>query len=287
MLIWLGQEEAHKSSVVGAKAANLSRLANQYPVPSGCCLTTIAFEEWVAEGQPDRLPAKVHTALVQACQQLSGDGQASEPCAVRSSAVDEDGHTASFAGQYESYLNVVGGTALHTAVLQCYQSAYTERVQAYYRHHSRTLQGIRLAVFIQKLIAADISFIAFGMNPVSGDHTEIVINATWGLGPSLVNGTVTPDSHIVNKADFSVNRQDIGTKQCMTIMIPGGGIQEVAVPRLMRHQPVLKDSQVLEIARLTRALETDMGWAVDIEGAYKAEALYVLQCRPITTLLHT
>jgi pyruvate, water dikinase len=110
-----------------------------------------------------------------------------------------------------------------------------------------------------------------------------VINASWGLGESLVGGTVTPDTFVVRKADLAVMSR-IADKERMTVSI-SGGTREVAVPRFLRHEPSLAEAQVMEVAQLALSLEAIMGYPVDIECAYASGQLYLLQCRPITTLL--
>ena len=110
-----------------------------------------------------------------------------------------------------------------------------------------------------------------------------MINATWGLGESLVCGTITPDAYRVRNADLRLTRRDIGEKQRMTVAIPEG-TREVDVPRLLRRQPALDDAQAIEMAQLARSLDEAMGYPVDVECAFSGGRLYLLQCRPITRL---
>jgi pyruvate,water dikinase len=202
--------------------------------------------------------------------------------AVRSSAIDEDGLAASFAGQHESYLNVVGAEEIIQAVARCWESAHSERAMAYRRHQSLPLEQVQLAVLVQQLVAADVSAVAFSANPVTGDRDEVIINASWGLGESVVGGSVTPDTFIMRKTDLGVKQRAIADKARMTVSVPGG-TREVDVPRFLRLEAVLSVEQVAEIAQLAINLEATMGWPVDVECAYAAGQLYLLQCRPITT----
>jgi pyruvate,water dikinase len=133
------------------------------------------------------------------------------------------------------------------------------------------------------LIASDVSAVVFSANPITGSRDEMMINASWGLGESIVGGTVTPDSFIVRKSDLAVMERVIADKQRMTVCAPRG-TREVDVPRFLRKEASLNDEQVVEIAKLARTLEGTMGHPVDVEGAYAGGELYVLQCRPITTL---
>ncbi len=203
--------------------------------------------------------------------------------AVRSSAVEEDGATRSFAGQYETYLNIVGVDAVAEAVVRCWTSVRTDRVLAYHREQGMTIEGVRLAVLVQQLIPADTSAVVFSANPVTGSRDEVVINAGWGLGESIVSGTVTPDSYVIRKSDLAVVSCDIAEKRRMTVLTHEG-TQEVPVSRGQQRSPSIDDTRVVELARLGMALEVAMGWPVDIECAYQGRDLYLLQCRPITTL---
>jgi pyruvate,water dikinase len=203
--------------------------------------------------------------------------------AVRSSAVDEDGAVASFAGQHESYLNVAGPEAIVQAIARCWQSARSERALDYRRQQGLSLERLRLAVLVQQLVAADVSAVAFSANPVTGDREEVLINASWGLGESIVGGTVTPDSFVVRKSDLAVTSRSIAGKDRMTVPVPGG-TREVNVPRFLRLEACLAEEQLMEAAQLARALEATLGYPVDLECAYASGELYPLQCRPITTL---
>jgi phosphoenolpyruvate synthase/pyruvate phosphate dikinase len=133
------------------------------------------------------------------------------------------------------------------------------------------------------LVAADVAAVVFSANPVTGDRDEVMINASWGLGESIVGGTVTPDTFIVRKSDLAVVGRIIAEKQRMTVSAPGG-THEVDVPRFLRNTASLSDEQVIEIAELTLTLEGTMKYPVDVECAYAGGDLYLLQCRPITTL---
>jgi pyruvate,water dikinase len=232
------------------------------------------------EASPNDLRGEISTAIsdLMACHSLP-----ELVVAVRSSAVDEDGAAASFAGQHETYLNIVGADAILLAVSRCWESARSERALEYRRQQGLSLERLKLAVLVQQLIAADTAAVAFSANPITGNRTEIMINASWGLGESIVGGTVTPDTYIVRKSDLEIIQRDIADKQQMTVSIPGG-TQEVEVPHFLRKQASLEDEQVTEMAKLALTLEETMGHPVDVEGAYAGGKLYLLQCRPITTL---
>lgn len=266
--IWLDEELCRQVSVGGGKAASLALLASNFRVPPGFVL-------------PEEVTTR--SAVVEAYQRLGEMvGEVEPAVAVRSSAGDEDGRTAAFAGQYETFLNVRGVDAVWEAVERCRGSARSEQVSAYRRAQGQTGAPV-MSVLVQQLILADASVVAFSADPVSGRRSEVVINAAWGLGEALVGGRVTPDSYYVDKADFSIREERLADKERMSV--PGdSGIREVAVPRFLRRRPCLTSLQVVTTARLAAELEEQMGWPVDIEGAFSAEQLWLLQCRPVSTL---
>ena len=284
-ILWLGEPACHDRTVVGGKASNLSRLATDHRVPPGFCLAAPVFDRVRAEGsKPSALSPALRNELAVAYRELAGRCGVSAPdVAVRSSAVEEDGGSASFAGQHESYLHVAGPDAVAGAVLRCWESAYTSRAVKYRRRQGFTLESVRLAVLVQQLVAADVSAVVFSANPVSGSREEVVIEAGWGLGESIVGGTVTPDTYVVRKEDLAVVSRSIAEKRRMTVPVPGG-TREVETPRFLRTRPVLDEEQAVEMARLALALEIEMGRPVDVECAYEDGRRYLLQCRPVTAL---
>lgn len=275
-------------SLVGGKVANLSRLAAAYDVPPGYCLPTTALTARGPTGTTTtnalRLPASLKERVAIAYDRLATHGDGAPSVAVRSSAVDEDGGVASFAGQHETFLNIAGADAVVEAIERCWESAHTERALAYRRQHGLSTECIGLAVLVQRLVPADVAAVVFSANPVTGDRGEVVINASWGLGESIVGGTVTPDTIIVGKADRAVHSRLIAEKRRMTVAVPGG-TREVGVPRLLRNRPALNERQIGAMTALASSLETTMGWPVDVECAFHGDRLYLLQCRPITTLM--
>jgi pyruvate,water dikinase len=138
-------------------------------------------------------------------------------------------------------------------------------------------------VLVQQLVVSDVSIVAFSINPVTLNRAEVMINASWGLGESLVNGTVTPDTFVVRKSDLEVTSQHIADKVRMTVAVPDG-TREVDVPNFLRSEAGLSDEQLIEVAQLVLSLEATMGYPVDIYCAYANGRLYLLQCRPITRL---
>jgi pyruvate,water dikinase len=276
-LLWLGDPKSFDVAVVGGKAANLSRLARMdHRVPDGFFLPVTVMDE----AHPLDLQDEISQAIsdLMACHSLPDF-----VAAVRSSAVDEDGAAASFAGQHDTYLNIVGVEGIIQAIIRCWESARSERALAYRRQQGLLMEQPQIAVLVQQLVPADVSAVVFSANPVTGSLAEIMINASWGLGESIVGGTVTPDTFIVRKSDLALTGRIVADKQRMTVSVPGG-TDEVDVPRFLRGQASLSDEQVIEMAQLGLTLEATMNFPVDIECAYAGGKLYLLQCRPITTL---
>ena len=276
-LLWLGDPKSFDIALVGGKAANLSRLARMYHrVPDGFSLPVTVMDEAHPLDLRDEITAAISDLMD--CHRLPDF-----IAAVRSSAVDEDGNTASFAGQHETYLNIVGADAIIHAVTRCWESARSERALEYRRQQGLSVKHPQLAVLVQQLVVSDVSAVVFSANPITGNRDEIVINASWGLGESIVGGTVTPDTFIVRKSDMAVINRVIADKQHMTVSVPGG-THEVDVPRFLRNTTSLNDEQVIEMVKLALTLEVTMEHPVDVECAYAGGELYLLQCRPITTL---
>jgi phosphoenolpyruvate synthase/pyruvate phosphate dikinase len=277
-LLWLGDPKSFDAALVGGKAANLSRLARMYHrVPDGFSLPVTVMNE--------AHPLEVRDEILSAISDLMSCHSLPDfIAAVRSSAVDEDGATASFAGQHETYLNVVGADAIIQAVTRCWESARSERALEYRRQQGLSMVHPQIAVFVQQLVASDVSAVIFSANPITHNRDEMVINASWGLGESIVGGTVTPDMFIIRKTDLAIINRTISDKQRMTVSVPGG-TREVEVPHFMRNEASLSDEQIFEMAKLALTVEITMDHPVDVECAYADGKLYLLQCRPITTLM--
>jgi len=289
-IVWFGEERSQEVTLVGGKAASLSRLAGRYRVPPAFCLTTAAYEAWSRTARPAHrqvpppLPPTLLAGLRRAHAELERRSGA-DPLhlAVRSSAIDEDGAEASFAGQHETFLNVVGVDAVVEALVRCWTSGRSERALAY--RHSKGLDGttIHLAVLVQQLVPADASAVVFSADPVTGRRDHVLIDASFGLGESIVGGSVTPDAFRVDKSTRQVVERSLGSKAVMHVPAPGG-TREVPVPRPLRSQPALSDGQCAACTDLAVSLEAELGHPVDLECAFHGGDLYLLQCRPITRM---
>jgi pyruvate,water dikinase len=276
----LGDPRATDPALVGPKAAHLSALAAAHPVPPGFCLTAEAFRHAEREGGID---PELSRAIVDAYARLVGDASPPPPVAVRSSALDEDGPAASFAGQHETILGVVGLDAVLEAIERTWASLRGDVALAYRRDHGLPEDGLALAVLVQRLVVADASGVAFSADPVSGRRDRMIVNATWGLGESLVAGHVTPDGWTLDKADLQVVETRPSEKARMTVLADGR-TRETAVPKFLRETPALTDAELAAVAELTHELEVLQGWPVDVEFAVRNGELHLLQCRPVTAL---
>lgn len=198
--------------------------------------------------------------------------------AVRSSSPEEDLESASFAGIYETVLGVTDGS-LGEAIKTCFASALEERVVAYKRERGYDVSEPKIAVIVQQQIDSDVSGVAFSLNPVTNCYDQAVINANFGLGDTVVDGTVTPDQYIVDKVSHKVLDMAMGTKEVSRHIRASGGI-ETKTPSSPAH--TLSAEQVREVASLASRVETELEKPVDIEWAYENGQLYLLQARPIT-----
>lgn len=275
-VLWLDDPRCQDANLVGNKAAGLARLTARYNIPSGFAIPNVSIRH---SGLPS---ASLQIAIDSAYREL-GDkiGTKNPNVAVRSSALDEDGKQASFAGMHDTFLNVKGLDAILDAIQKCWASAVSERAVVYRQGRGLPVDDIQIAALVQQMVPADISGIAFSLNPVTGSQNEIIMNSSWGLGESIVAGSVTPDTVTVRKSDLAITAQDIGRKMRMTIAV-SGSTKEVAVPRFLQEQPCLEESKIQAIARMVRGLEDELNMAVDVEYAIANGELFLLQCRPVT-----
>jgi pyruvate,water dikinase len=278
--------------VVGGKAANLGALIGAgFPVPPGFCVTTAAYRrvadpELLATLEPDR--AREALLATQIPDDLAAEIRAAYerlgpnvPVAVRSSATAEDLPFASFAGQQDTFLNVIGAADVLDAVRRCWASLWTDRAVSYRASNGIDHRTVYLAVVVQRMVDSAVSGVMFTANPVTGKRRQVVIDASPGLGEAVVSGAVNPD-HFVLDGDTIVERS-LGDKKLAIRSRPGGGTEQLAGEA--DDQPCLTDEQLRELARLGMAVEDHYGTPQDTEWAIDADgALHLTQARPITTL---
>ena len=299
-------------AVAGGKAVGLGGLLRAgLPVPPGFVLTTAAYSGFVdannlaagiqelAALPPDAepqayeeasrrigalfttgtMPAGIAAELGAAYGRL-GNGT---PVAVRSSATAEDLASASFAGQQETSLNVRGLVELATAVIGCWASLWTARAMSYRAREGVEPGQVRLAVVIQQMVEADAAGVMFTANPANGRREQTVISAAWGLGESVVSGTVTTDDVVVDAGTGSVLSRRTADKDVMTVYAENG-TREQPVAAARRREPVLDDREAAELAGHGRRAAAHFGAPQDIEWARAGGKFFILQSRPITAL---
>jgi pyruvate,water dikinase len=252
----------------GGKAASLARsLRAGLPVPDGLALGTTHVDA-VFDGHPEAV-----THLRAGFVGLAG------PCAVRSSAIGEDSEGASFAGQHVTILNVRHEVHVVDAVLEVRKSAHTESARAY----RRTLgmdEAPRIGVVVQRMIEPDCAGVMFTRNPLDGSD-ERVIEASWGLGESVVAGLVVPDNYALDGRG-RVLRRTAGEKDVALRGAPEGGTVEEAVADELVSALCLSDEMLAELHDLAVRCEAFFGNGLDLEWAFAGGALYLLQCRAMT-----
>lgn len=273
----LGDAAAADRGVVGGKGAELARLlAHGFPVPPGFVLTTHACRR-LTPGQTE-LSFEIRADLKMALASLN----ANEPgtlLAVRSSAKGEDGSTASFAGQYETRLGVAP-ERLADAVLDVCESARSSHAREY---QARRGSGESpMAVVVQRMVRSDTAGVCFTVDPVTRTRC-VVINASFGLGESVVSGGVTPDTYVVDANSSAILSTTVGTKET-TISLGHTGTVRAQTPEARRIEACLTADQVREITGLALEVEALHGAPVDIEWAYEDGKLFFLQARPVTAL---
>jgi pyruvate,water dikinase len=310
----LGLEESDKTQValVGGKGAQLGELSRieGIRVPPGFCITTEAFRRimttvpWI-DHQLDRLghldpddrqaigtlsaeirrtveeiaiPGDLAAAVTSAVTRLGGQAA----YAVRSSATAEDLPTASFAGQQDTYLNVIGSAAILKDVSRCWASLFTERAVTYRLRNGFDHRKVYMAVVVQQMLFPQAAGILFTADPVTSNRKVVSIEASFGLGEALVAGLVNPDVYTVR--DGEILAQAVGTKRLAIHAWPAGGTRELAIEPENQEQPALTDAQIVRLAQLGRRIEAHFGHPQDIEWCLVDDGFQIVQSRPITTL---
>lgn len=316
---WLKDLTREDLALAGGKGCNLGETIRAgLPVPNGFVLTTEAYRAFIAENGLERIIALGLTRAgcdgaqdhlvgnLSALDEATGEiraafaagkmpaaardriaaayaGLGEGPVAVRSSATAEDLPTASFAGQQETFLCQEGIDAVLEAIKRCWASLWTSRAVAYRAGRGLAPLDVSLAVVIQQMVPATAAGILFTANPVNGRRDQIVIDAAWGLGESVVSGQVNPDQWVVDGATGHVLTERLASKKVMTVR-SGGGTATVPVPEDMRERPALDAEDIEALAGLGRRAAAHFGSPQDIEWAMAGERLYLVQSRPITSL---
>jgi pyruvate,water dikinase len=299
-------------AVVGGKGAHLGELSRMegIVVPAGFCVTTDAFRRMMEDARPiderldglsglspdDREAIRMLSAEIR--RTIEGVAIADDLAtaishslaplgeraayAVRSSATAEDMPTASFAGQHDTYLNVVGFAAILEHISRCWASLFTERAVVYRLQNGFDHRLVHMAVVVQQMVSPQAAGVLFMADPVTSNRKVAYVEATFGLGEALVSGLVNADVYQVR--DGEVVAKAVATKQLAIAATPAGGTQELAIEPERQEQPALTDAQIVQLVRLGRRIEAHFGHPQDIEWCLVDDEFQIVQSRPITTL---
>ena len=300
---------------VGGKGANLGEMINHgFPVPNGFAITVAAYDHFIDTNnlakrindilsgidvnENDQLlaasrkiqkiiivsktPADLTHEIIKTYKKLSGLlGHVA--VAVRSSATAEDLPEASFAGQQATFLNIKGGNNLLVATKECWASLFTARAIFYRVQNKIKHSQVKISVIVQKMVQSEVSGVMFSVNPVTQDKETIVIEAVWGLGELIVQGSVTPDRYVVQKSTFAILSKEI-VEQKKEMIRTGNGTKIVNVPQKIVDKPKLTNEEIVAMAHLAQKLHDHYFFPQDTEFAKSEGKLYIVQTRPITTL---
>jgi pyruvate,water dikinase len=296
----------------GGKGSNLLRLAQAgFPVPDAFIFTTRAYHTFIKANQLDarilaalpdnpddpealtaasaqihrlfstgRIPDELAESARQAYRKLG-----SPAVAVRSSATAEDLPEMSFAGQQDTYLNVIGEQALLDAIRNCWASLWTARAIGYRARNGVAHAGAALAVVVQQMVPAEVAGVLFTANPLSGLRSQTAIDATYGLGEALVSGQVEPDHYEVDTRHAEITARKLGSKSLVIRGRAGGGTLHEALPD--GGNQALPDGEVLALAQLGQRVAAFYGQPQDIEWAWADGHFHLLQSRAVTSLFPT
>jgi pyruvate,water dikinase len=266
----LTDAEAGDASRFGGKAAALARAVQAgLPVPAGFALDFRALERLDSAADDERAELAARFA------ELGG------PAAVRSSALDEDSAGASFAGQHATFLNVAGTDGMVDALRDVWRSAATSAALAYRRHRGINAPP-RMAAVVQRLVPADVAGVLFTCDPVTGAPGRWTVEASWGLGEAVVAGLVTPDHWTITPNGGAIEVRP-GHKSTAVLPAPQGGTVRARITDGRVTRPCLDAVALARVAHLGAACEELFGAGQDVEFAFAAGALYLLQSRPVTT----
>ncbi|MEE8600659.1 PEP/pyruvate-binding domain-containing protein [Euzebya tangerina] len=232
---------------------------------------------------PGEIEEAVFTAYEQLCRRC---GVSDVGVAVRSSATAEDLPDASFAGQQDTYLWVHGAENVLAHVAKCWSSMFTDRALAYRHEMGFDDQAIAMSVGIQKMVDPRASGVAFTLNPLTGDRTQVAIDASWGLGEAVVSGEVTPDNYLVDKVLREVVERVISDKH-IEIRRTDSGVETLEVEAERRTSQCITDAEICDVAAMARRAEKHYGCPQDVEWALDrhlpdGENIVLLQARPET-----
>ncbi len=300
---------------VGGKGANLGEMTQaKFPVPPGFAITVSAYDLFLEENDLKQgidailretdvndtenlrkatrliqqrivkapIPKEVILEVEKAYRKISGI-LSTINVAVRSSATAEDLPGMSFAGQQATYLNVKGATTLLMKVRECWASLFTERAIFYRVQQKISHEKVKISVIVQKMVQSEVSGVMFTINPVTNDKEQIIIEAVWGLGEMMVQGSVVPDHYVVQKDTFSILSKEV-SDQSIQLTKKGGVTEEIAVPVKQRDTQKLSNDEITVLAKIGQRLQEHYYFPQDVEWARDNGKIYIVQTRPVTTM---
>ncbi len=315
-VVWLEEVGKNDLSVVGGKGASLGEMINiGVPVPGGFAVTAQAFRDFLnrsgiakelfealnvdvnqeselhqAEKTAKKLimeakvPEDIELAIKSRYEELCKREGEQVFVAVRSSATAEDLPDASFAGQQETFLNMRGAEDVFNAVRKCWASLYGARAIFYRVEQGFEHDKVNLSAIVQKMVDSEKSGVMFSSQPSTGEPL-VVLEGAWGLGESVVSGSVSPDNFVVDRKTKNILSKYIATKEIMIIRDPKTQkTVTIPVPEEKKDAIVLTDNEAIELAKYAEILEKHYGIPQDIEWGVEKSKIYILQSRPITTI---
>ncbi len=304
--------EKGQLSLVGGKGLNLGELSNiqGIEVPEGFCVTTVAYEKAIEQNEnlqtllqqltklklEDRaqigemskeireviMAVQIPSDVVEAVAHYLSRFGNEHAYAVRSSATAEDLPYASFAGQQDTYLNIIGKEAILQHVRKCWASLFTERAVMYRMQNGFEHNQVSICVVVQKMVFPEASGILFTADPITSSRKILSIDASFGLGEALVSGLVSADNYKVKEGE--IVDKVISTKKVAIYALKEGGTETKQINSAQQKIQTLSEQQILQLAQIGRQIEAYFGCPQDIEWCLVDNAFYIVQSRPITTL---
>lgn len=315
LCIDLTQIDKNDIAIVGGKGANLGEIANSgFPVPPGFAVTVKSYDEFILHNdfktkildmlknldvsdpsalgtasnkiqkliETGEIPLEVKREVFKSYKKISGR-LSKALVAARSSATAEDLPGMSFAGQQATYLNIKGESNLLQAIKDCWASLFTPRAIFYRTENKISHEKVKISVIVQKMIQSEVSGVMFSIDPVTNDKDRIIIEAVWGLGEMIVQGSVVPDRYLVQKDTFSILSKEI-SEQKIYLTKRGSETKEYPVPKVFLNVQKITDKEIIELAKLADKLQKHYFFPQDIEWAREKGKLYIVQTRPVTTI---
>ncbi|HDR8179711.1 phosphoenolpyruvate synthase [Bacillus cereus] len=299
-------------SLVGGKGLNLGELTNiqGIQVPEGFCVTTVGYEKAIEQNEELQtllqqltklkmeeraqigemskkireviMAVEIPTDVVEAVAHYLSRFGNEHAYAVRSSATAEDLPYASFAGQQDTYLNIIGEEAILQHVRKCWASLFTERAVTYRMQNGFEHNQVSICVVVQKMVFPEASGILFTADPITSNRKVLSIDASFGLGEALVSGLVSADNYKVKEGEISETM--IATKKIAIYAVKEGGTETKQIDPVQQKLQTLSEQQILQLAQIGRQIEAYFGCPQDIEWCLVDDTIYIVQSRPITTL---